>query len=322
MKPLLCVGLLLAPLTACSGLYSRNPDGGNMIITGLGPPTCMRVLSDSISVQSPSTVTDVIGLAFDRDRNLHVLNRQDDASFVNVMGAPSYGLLRTYGKGSLGPVRDLVLDAEGNAYIVENFESGPPKVKKFDATGKLILAFTADATTQDEGLALAIDGTGLLNIAGVSKIYRYDLNGAFVDAYGLGGEGVGRVLLPVSLAWDNTTQSMWVADIFQNFVERYSPGNSTQLAQFGGRGVANGKFDGTLSGKTFYGPNRVAVDAEGKIYASDPFSSRLQKFAPNGSYLGQFDLGTTNLFGAIAIHPDTGVLYVGSGSTIHVICPY
>lgn len=327
MKPLFLVLVLLALTTACGGLYSRNPDGGRTIVTGLGPPTCMRVLSDAISVASPAGVNafqDVRGLAFDKDRNLHVLNRGDgETSFIVVMGAPSYGLARTYGKTGLGPVRDLILDATGNAYVVEDFESDDPRISKFDPAGVASGTFIANGNFQDTGMALAIDGSGRLNVAGLSKIHRYEVNGTFVDAYGISGKGVGKMLWPTGLAWDPTSQSMWVADLFQNFVEKYTPGNSTQLAQFGGRGTENGKFDGNeQTGNTFYGPNRVAVDAEGNVYASDPLASRLQKFAPNGSYLGQFDFGTSNLFGAMAIHPDTGVLYVGRGAAIDVICPF
>ena len=330
MKPVLCLWLPLMLATACgSGLYSRNPDGGYQILTGLGPPTCMRKLSDAIEVKSPPgalAFQDISGLVFDADRNLHVLNRVESSanlSFVDVMGAGGDALVRSYGAGSLGPVRDLTLDRMGRAFVVENFQSGPPDLKLFDAAGVFTGKFVANGATQDEGFALAIDGSGRLNVAGVSRIYRYELDGTYVDHYGIAGKGVGKLLLPTGLAWDTTSQSMWVADLFQNFVEKYTPGNSTQLAQFGGRGTANGKFDGNEpTGATFYGPNRLAVDAEGKIYASDPLASRLQKFAANGGYLGQFDFGTSNQFGAIAIHPDTGVLYVARGGTIDVICPF
>jgi hypothetical protein len=332
MKPPILLLLPLALTAACTGLYSRNPDGGNQILPNLGPPTCMRVLADAIEVRSPvgaEAFQDIAGLAFDQNRNLHVLNRvggpgsTDKLSFVDVMAAPNYVFVRSYGLGKLGPVRDLALDREGNAYVVENFEVGEPAISRFDPGGTYVSTFLGDAMNQSEGFAIAIDGSGRLNVAGVSRIYRYEPDGTYVDEYGFGGVGVGKLLLPTGLAWDNTTQSIWVADLFQNFVEKYTPGNSTQQVQFGGRGTANGKFDGNEpTGKTFYGPNRVAVDAEGKIYASDPFASRLQKFAPNGGYLGQFDFATSNLFGAMAIHPDTGVLYVGRGATIDVICPF
>ena len=147
--------LLICFSPACSGLYSRNPDGGNTIVTGLGPPVCMRVLSDSVSVSSPAGndgFKDIRALVFDKDRNLHVLSVADPDSFIAVLAPPNYGLARTYGRGNLGPVRDLALDATGNAYVVENFESGPPKVKKFDARGNFNGTFVANGGTQDEGL--------------------------------------------------------------------------------------------------------------------------------------------------------------------------
>lgn len=330
LRPLVATALLT--LTACGGLYSGSADGGTGGGTGgsgggLGPPNCMRVLTDGIQVASPvgkSAFTDIAGLAFDSARNLHVLNRSTpDASFVDVMGAPSFGLVRSYGLGSLGPVRDLVIDAAGTSYVLEDFEFDPPQIKKFNSGGTLTGSFVANGGTQDQGQGLAFDGAGKLNVSGLSKVFRYETSGTFVDAYGTSGKGVGKMLYPTGLAWDGTTQSMWVADLFQNFVERYTPGSSTQLSQFGGRGVENGKFDGNEpSGNTFYGPNKVAVDAQGKVYASDPFASRLQKFAANGGYLGQFKFGSSSLFGAMAIHPDTGILYVARGAAIDVICPF
>ena len=285
----------------------------------------MRVLSEAIEVRSPmgaAAFQDINGLGFDQARNLHVLSRAGDASFIDVMGPPGYGLVRSSGQGVLGPVRDLTFDASGTAYVLEDFETGPPQITRFDASGALLGGFIANGNFQDQGLSLAFDGTGRLNVGDVSKIRRYDSTGTYVDSYGVGGKGVGKLIWPTSMAWDPVHQTMWVADIFQNFVEAYTPGSSTQLAQFGGRGPANGQFDANETGTTYYGPNRVAVDAVGNIYASDPAASRLQKFASNGSYLGQFSFGTSRLFGAMAIEPDSGVIFVGRGARIDVICPF
>ncbi len=49
---------------------------------------------------------------------------------------------------------------------------------------------------------------------------------------------------------------------------------------------------------------------------------RHHTFAASGGYLGQIDFGTSNQFGAISIHPDTGVLYAARGGTIDVIYPF
>ena len=89
MKPLLLLGIALAA-SGCGGLYSSTDGGGGGTGggnggTGLGPPTCMRKFADAITVKSPvgaDAFTDIMAMAFDKDRQLHVLIWDGSASFV------------------------------------------------------------------------------------------------------------------------------------------------------------------------------------------------------------------------------------------------
>lgn len=330
MKPLLLLGFACAA-TGCGGLYSAADGGGvggGNGGTGLGPPTCMRTFSDGITVKAPpgaDAFTDILAMAFDQDRRLHVLNWAGSASFISVMGTPpNTGFVRSYGKGNLEDPRDFVIDAAGIVYVLDDPEFTEPRVKRFDAQGAFIDSFVADAMGLDDvANSIALDGAGKLNVGGTQRLYQYEVTGAFIKRYGIAGKGVGKVMWPRDLAWDPTSNTLWVADLFQNFVEQYTPGVDTQVNQFGGRGTENGKFDGNEpTGNTFYGPNRIAVDAQGNLYVSDPFASRLQKLGPNGAYQGQFNFGTSKLFNGLAIDPATGLVYAARGAVIDVICPF
>ena len=318
---------LLGLLGGCGGLYSRNPDGGGN--GGLGPPLCMRTFADAISISSPGGVNafqDIQAVVFDKDRNLHVLSRSaNDESYVDVLGH-DFKFVRSYGKGKIGPTRDLIVATNGLSYLLEDPPPGPglhPDVVRFDASGVFLGTWPATGGTEDIAQAFAFDGDGLLNIAGLSHLFRYQPNGVFVDQYAVAGKGPGKLLFATGLTYDPMTGSMWVADLFQNFIEKYTPGSDVQLLQFGGHGTGDGKFDGNEpTGNTFYGPGRIAIDAQGKIYANDPFASRIMKFAANGAYLGQFGFGGSIQVGAIAIDPMTGVLYVARGTSIDAVCPF
>lgn len=313
-------------LTGCGGLYSHAGAGGGN--GGLGPPDCMRTFSDAISVPVPAgadAFQDIQALVFGADHNLYVLSRSsDDKSYVDVLGS-DLKLARTLGRGKLGPTRDLVVATNGTVYVAEDFvgTSTPPDVVRFDSTGMWLGMWPASGGSQDEAHSLAFDGEGLLNIGGLGRIHRYRLDGTFVDQYATFGKGPGKLLLPEGLTFDPVTGSMWVADVFQNFIEKYVPGNGVQQLQFGGRGAGDGKFDGNEpTGTTFYGPGRIAIDGEGKLYATDPFGSRVQKFAPNGAYLGQFSFGGSIQVGPIAINPANGILFVARGTAIDRVCPF
>jgi len=283
----------------------------------------MTVYTQDIKVPSPpaGAFDSVGGLAFGPGGILAVLSQPPSGAFVTVL-KPDFSLLGTFGKPQLGLVRDVTVDDGATVYVVESPQAGLPSVKRFQLDGGYLGSWTANGNGQLYGLSITFDGSGLLNIGGHDGIHRYQPNGTSVDVYGMGGMGQGFVSWAAGLSYDANAQRMWVADMFQNYVEKYAPGQDAQLLQFGGRGSGPGQFDrGEPTGNTFYGPNRLAVDSEGKVYAADPYVSRLIKFSSSGAYLGEFSFGGARWIGAVAVAPD-GRIFVGLDTSVLIVCPF
>jgi hypothetical protein len=281
----------------------------------------MTVYTQDIKVPSPqgSGKFDTIGgVAFGPGGTLAVLSQPPTGAFVTVVNADS-SFHSTFGLGQLGLVRDVTVDDGGTVYVVEQPESGSPKVSRYQLDGGFVGTWTP---SQLYGLSITFDGSGLLNIGGDDGIHRYHPDGTAAGSYGIGGMADGLVAWAAGLSYDASANRMWVADMFQNYVEEYVPGNDTQLVQFGGRGSGPGQFDnGEPTGSTFYGPNRLAVDAQGHVYAADPFASRLIKFSSSGAYLGEFSFGGARWIGAVTVGPD-GRIFVGLDADVLIVCPF
>jgi len=97
--------------------------------------------------------------------------------------------------------------------------------------------------------------------------------GTFLLKWGQPGNGPGELSAPHGVAVDETTNSVYVADLGNDRVQRFSINGAYQTS-WGTTGSLDGEFDG---------PHGVAV-RQGEIYVTDVGNNRIQVFSGLGTF--------------------------------------
>lgn len=136
------------------------------------------ILIDTLSTGFSTSLN--LGMAFDRDQHMYVLNYDADAvSKFNNQGA----LQGLFGSGYNNP-EGIVFDSSGNVYVGNVVSGG---IRKFDSTGTFLASFTGGRI---DWLDLSSDQSTMLFTQEGTDIKRFDvsLNSSLPDfATGLGG---------------------------------------------------------------------------------------------------------------------------------------
>jgi DNA-binding beta-propeller fold protein YncE len=134
--------------------------------------------------------------------------------------------------------------------------------------------------------ALAVDHDGNLIVAdtGNHRLVKVDRNGTHLWAVGGHGTAQGEFDSPQAVCID-TDNNIYVADTLNTRVQKLSPAGEP-LTIWGGWGAEYGQFGGD-------GPLGIAIDEHGFVLVSDSHTAsggnhRIQKFDPDGHYVGQF----------------------------------
>lgn len=312
-----------------SGRGGTTDGGSPGFDGGVKPTDCKQTIADTFEVPSPVGTDRFAGvrwLVFDDIGRLYVLNIIGPApytSYVHIFApAPDHTLIRVIGRGTLGPVQSMAVDAQGHLHVLE-YEStgggGPPEVIELDDMGMLVRRWNPNQ--QATAWSIAIDSQNRSYIGGFT-IDRYDSNRMYVDTIGV--EGPQRTQMEIaSDIHFGPAGHVWIADIFRNNVHQFDVMTGAHIFEFGGKGNGEpGKFDNqSLAQGDFRGPERMDFDSAGNIYAADPANARVQKLTRQGSFLGAYDFGGSETIGPIAVNPQTGRVYVGRRTTIDIWCP-
>jgi tripartite motif-containing protein 71 len=197
-------------------------------------------------------------------------------------------------------INGLAVDNLGNIYLGEGSPGG--RVYVYDAQGKPL-------TTWGEGpgrgeaqfdfiTSLAIDGQGNMYVADFNnvRVQKFDRLGHFVAQWpteqpagpvGVGVDSAGNVFVL------NHRQHM-------HYLQKFDSNGHPVLA-WGGTGKGQGDFDAG----PFSGPEGIAVDAAGHVYATDQNNARAQEFSADGKFL--------NSFGSAGFQGEDGRFFPGNG---------
>lgn len=162
------------------------------------------------------------------------------------------------------------------------------RVQRFTLDGK----FLSSIPVQPHVGAMSVDGHGNVYVAhwNSHKVAVYSPTGQLLREWGRMGTADGDFRLPggVFLGPDDL---LYVADQGNSRVQRF-----TREGQFAGKwgelGEAPGHFGGkNHPGSRFAGPQFLAFDRHGAVYATDVAMDRVQKFSPEGKLLACWGSG-------------------------------
>ncbi len=239
------------------------------------------------------------GIAADGSGNIYVVNNEyGNAQILKYSPAGvSLGIFATNG---LSIPQGVAVDGAGNVYVAD-FSAG---LLKFSPDGS---KFTKVLPSQYY-FALAVDSSSDIYVANpaFNSINLVSPTGQQLPAPGSGSTGSGGLNMPEGLALDDAG-NLYVANYGNATVERFS---------------ADGSQRSVFATNSLDGPEGIAFDGSGNLYVVNngnfniggkhPLAGTIQKFGPDGSWLGQF-ADTMGAPHCIYIQKATGVSNAGPG---------
>ena len=278
---LICLG---SPSAQADTFYVTDSQSGTVLVysqTGAPLPSLSTPGGSGFnSTFSPK------GIAMDGTGNIYVANDYyNNYQIVKFSSAGAY--LGVFSTNGLNLPIGLAIDSAGDVYVA-NFTTG---ILKFSPDG------SSSTNWNGGGFALAFDSSGNLFIDGP---YKYSPS---LQPLSWGpASGPGSLSQPEGLAFDSAG-NLYVSDYFNATVLKYSA-DGTQRSIF-----ATNSLDG---------PQGLAFDSAGNLYVVNngrynipgphPLGGTVQKFGPDGTYLGQFvnTMGAAHYILIVRSAPVTG----------------
>jgi tripartite motif-containing protein 71 len=225
----------------------------------------------------------------------------------------------TYGSGAgnFHSPFGIALDNNGNVYVVDEMND---RVQKFTHKGQFLLEWGGTGSAPGQFSAptgIAVDNAGVVYVTDTdnNRIQKFDATGGFISQWGTAGSGDGQFQFPRGIAVDNAGGALYVVDQHNHRIQKFNLTGDFLLAW----GVYDPP-DGTRGDPgEFDLPTGVALDSGGRVYVTDTYNNRVQKFSSGGSFLGQWGTagngsGQFNYPTGIAIDPADNVYVADSNN--------
>jgi len=149
----------------------------------------------------------------------------------------------------------------------------------------------------EDPMDIAVDRYGNLYISNLlnSRVDKFDPNSNFQTSFGSNGTGNGQFNQVTGVTLD-PLGNLWVSDYQNQRIQKLDP-NGTFLMGIGEGSVwTSGSPPAVATGSAngwFSAPHYIRTDRYGNIWVSETGNSRIQEFAPNGSFVRGIGNGTT-----------------------------
>lgn len=214
------------------------------------------------------------------------------ASVATAVSASTHRLVREWGQhgkgeGEFDACIGIAITPRDEVYVSE-FRN--QRVQKFTPEGQ----FVSSISLQPHVGALTVDPQGNVYAAhwNSHKIAVYSPTGQLLREWGKMGTADGDFRLPggVFLGPDGL---LYVPDQGNSRIQQFTL-EGKFVGKWGSLGVAPGQFGGNSGpGGRFAGPQFLAFDRKGHVYATDVAMDRVQKFTPEGRLLDCWGSGGT-----------------------------
>jgi DNA-binding beta-propeller fold protein YncE len=272
-----------------ASVQTVDPTEGKII------PLAADLTLDSLQLNAPRS------LAFAPDGSFYVADSRNhrivhlDASgrIINQWGFFADGSTAPAPLGGFNEPWGVAVGPDGSVYVADTWNH---RIQKFSADGKPLLAWgkngLADTPESFYGpRGIAVDAQGRVYVAdtGNKRIVIFGPDGRFISQIGGAGLSPGQFDEPVGVAVD-ADGILYVADTWNQRIQTFQVSNDglviTPLRQWD----VYGWLGQSLENKPF-----IAVDAQKRVYITDPEGYRVMEFTDQGELLKVWgDFGNTS----------------------------
>ncbi len=240
--------------------------------------------------------------------NHRIQHLTPDGQVLHVWGNPSpQEMVETPLPGTFNEPWGIAVDAEGRVYVADTWNH---RIQVFTPEGDFLREWGYFGQGEDplsfwgpRDVVIDQEGYVIVSDTGNKRLLVFTPEGEFVEQIGGGGTGPGQFDEPVGLAV-GPDGTLYVADTWNARIQAFLP-LGQGLYVFSHMWDVPGWDDEYLENKPY-----LAVDAQGRVYASVPMLNRVAVFSPQGELLYWWGEGDMGLVNGVAVDAMGGVWVV------------